>query len=32
MPEAIAAAEGLDRALLRDSVDVGSPRVGTNVR
>ena len=31
LPEAIAAAEGLDRALLRDSVDVGSPRVGTEV-
>ena len=31
LPEAVAAAEGLDRALLRDSVDPDSPRVGTNV-
>lgn len=31
VPEAIAAAEGLDRALLRDSIDVGSPREGTIV-
>jgi len=31
LPEAIVAAEGLDRALLRDFVDTGSARVGTEV-
>ncbi|RIL00281.1 MAG: hypothetical protein DCC71_18835, partial [Proteobacteria bacterium] len=31
LPEAIAAAEGLDRALLRDAVGVGSARVGSEV-
>ncbi len=31
LPEAIAAAEGLDRALLRDAVDEDSARVGTEV-
>lgn len=31
MPEAIAKAEGLDRALLRDFIDLGSPRQGTTV-
>ncbi len=31
IPEAIALAEGLDRALLRDRIAAGSPRVGTEV-
>ena len=31
LPEAIARAEGLDRALIRDFVPVGSPREGTEV-
>ena len=31
LPEAIAKAEGLDRALLRDFVEVGTPREGTAV-
>ncbi len=29
LPEAIAKAEGLDRALIRDRIDRGSPRMGT---
>ena len=31
LPEAIALAQGLDRALLRDEIKQGSPRVGTEV-
>jgi hypothetical protein len=31
MPEAIARAEGLDRALFRDTVGEGSPRIGSEV-
>jgi len=31
LPEAVALAEGLDRAVLRDAVDLGSPRAGTEV-
>lgn len=31
LPQAIAAAEGLDRALLKDLVEPGSPRLGTEV-
>jgi hypothetical protein len=31
LPEAVASAEGLDRALLRDFVEVGSSRIGSEV-